>query len=150
MIWGETKTTSSYRGSNYSKCMTEIQGKSILVRVSARFELVRVRVIGSQLYFSLHWFPSTIGNNGVGEVIVGERWRTFLMKQKFPCYLFSAFCAVNCPRFHWNFLFAWEWGSEHKAEVIYSFYQYRQYTTHKDRNAIKFRRKSAKVAQKLK
>ena len=26
-------------------CMTEIQGKSILVRVSARFELVRVRVI---------------------------------------------------------------------------------------------------------
>ena len=31
--------------------MTEIQGKSILVRVSARFELTRVRVIGSQLYF---------------------------------------------------------------------------------------------------
>ena len=30
--------------------MTEIQGKSILVRVSARFELVRVRVIGSRLY----------------------------------------------------------------------------------------------------
>ena len=31
-------------------CMAEIQGKSILVRVSARFELVRrVRVIGSQL-----------------------------------------------------------------------------------------------------
>ena len=29
--------------------MTEIQGKSILVRVSARFELARVRVIGSQL-----------------------------------------------------------------------------------------------------
>ena len=50
MIWGETKTTSSYRGSNYSKCMTEIQGKSILVRVSARFELARVRVIGSRLY----------------------------------------------------------------------------------------------------
>ena len=25
---------SRYRGSNYSKCMTEIQGKSILVRVS--------------------------------------------------------------------------------------------------------------------
>ena len=35
------------RGSE--NCMTEIQGKSILVRVSARFELVRVRVIGSQL-----------------------------------------------------------------------------------------------------
>ena len=31
--------------------MTEIQGKSILVRVSARFELARVRVIGSRLYF---------------------------------------------------------------------------------------------------
>ena len=29
--------------------MTEIQGKSILVRLSARFELARVRVIGSQL-----------------------------------------------------------------------------------------------------
>ena len=45
MIRGETKTTSSqrevgviegssYRGNNYSKRMTEIQGKSILVRVS--------------------------------------------------------------------------------------------------------------------
>ena len=31
--------------------MTEIQGKSILVRVSARFELARVRVIGSRLEF---------------------------------------------------------------------------------------------------
>ena len=30
--------------------MTEIQGKSILVRVSARFELARVRVTGSRLY----------------------------------------------------------------------------------------------------
>ena len=30
--------------------MTEIQGKSILVRVSAWFELVRVRIIGSGLY----------------------------------------------------------------------------------------------------
>ena len=30
--------------------MTEIQGKSVLVRVNARFELGRVRVIGSQLY----------------------------------------------------------------------------------------------------
>ena len=30
---------SSYRGLNYSKCMTEIQRKSVLVRVSARFEL---------------------------------------------------------------------------------------------------------------
>ena len=32
------------------QCTTEIQGKSILIRVSARFELVRVRVIGSRLY----------------------------------------------------------------------------------------------------
>ena len=31
--------------------MKEIKGKSILVRVSARFELARVRVIGSRLYF---------------------------------------------------------------------------------------------------
>ena len=31
---------------HYSKCETEIQGKSTLVRVSARFELARVRVIG--------------------------------------------------------------------------------------------------------
>ena len=31
------------------ECMTEIQGKSTLVRVSARFELARVRVIGSRL-----------------------------------------------------------------------------------------------------
>ena len=29
---------------HYSKCETEIQGKSTLVRVSARFELARVRV----------------------------------------------------------------------------------------------------------
>ena len=33
--------------------MTEIQGKSILVRASARFELARVRVVGSQLYIYL-------------------------------------------------------------------------------------------------
>ena len=31
--------------------MKEIKGKSILVRVSARFELATVRVIGSRLYF---------------------------------------------------------------------------------------------------
>ena len=31
--------------------MKEIKGKSILVRVSARLELARVRVIGSRLYF---------------------------------------------------------------------------------------------------
>ena len=33
--------------------MTEIQGKSILVRVSARFELARVRVTGSPLYYGM-------------------------------------------------------------------------------------------------
>ena len=31
--------------------MTETQGKSILVRDSARFELARVRVIGSTLFW---------------------------------------------------------------------------------------------------
>ena len=41
----------SYRGYYYSQCMKEIKGKSILVRVSARFELATVRVIGSRLYF---------------------------------------------------------------------------------------------------
>ena len=35
---------------NYSKCMTEIQEKSTLVRVNAKFELAKVRVIGSQPY----------------------------------------------------------------------------------------------------
>ena len=34
--------------------MNEIHGKSILVRVSARFELARVRVIGSRLYLQFH------------------------------------------------------------------------------------------------
>ena len=38
--------------------MTEIQGKSILVRVSARFELARVRVIGSRLYIILKRIPA--------------------------------------------------------------------------------------------
>ena len=33
--------------------MTEIQRKSILVRVSARLELARVRVIGSRLSYKL-------------------------------------------------------------------------------------------------
>ena len=44
---------SSYRGQNYSntKCMKEILGKSTQVRVSARFELARVRVIESRLKF---------------------------------------------------------------------------------------------------
>ena len=49
-LFKRSKHASSYRGQNYSECMTEIQGKSILVRVSGRFELARVRVIGSRLY----------------------------------------------------------------------------------------------------
>ena len=36
---------SSYRGQNYIKCMTEIHGKSILLRVSTRFELSGVNCI---------------------------------------------------------------------------------------------------------
>ena len=46
---------SSYWGQNYSKWKKEIQGKSILVQVSARFELVRVWVIGSWLYMKIQW-----------------------------------------------------------------------------------------------
>ena len=49
-LFKRSKHASSYRGQNYSECMTEIQGKSILVRVSGRFELAGVRVIGSRLY----------------------------------------------------------------------------------------------------
>ena len=41
---------SSYWGQNYSKWKKENQGKSKLVQVSARFDLVRVWVIGSWLY----------------------------------------------------------------------------------------------------
>ena len=41
---------SSYRRQSYSNCMEEINLNSILVRVSARFELARVRVIESKLY----------------------------------------------------------------------------------------------------
>ena len=42
--WRETKIASSYGGFelprvNYNKCKTEIQGKSILIRVSTKFEL---------------------------------------------------------------------------------------------------------------
>ena len=33
-LFKRSKHASSYRGQNYSECMTEIQGKSILVRVS--------------------------------------------------------------------------------------------------------------------
>ena len=40
---------SSYRGNNYSKCMKEIQRKSILVRV-----------IGSELYMSPNFGPEFV------------------------------------------------------------------------------------------
>ena len=42
--------------------MTEIQGKSILVRVRKRFELARVRVIGSRLYQTFNK-PNNNNNN---------------------------------------------------------------------------------------
>ena len=43
---------SSYPKQNYSKCMKEIQEKSTLVHISARFELAGVGVTGSQLFKS--------------------------------------------------------------------------------------------------
>ena len=52
---------SSYQGFElprvkyYSTWKKEILGKSTLVWVSARFELVRVRVIGSQMYYFYYW-----------------------------------------------------------------------------------------------
>ena len=48
--------------------MKEIQGKSILVRVSARLELARVRVIGSRLYISCtsgHLFTCVDGHKSI-------------------------------------------------------------------------------------
>ena len=59
MTWRELKIASSeqkgwvvedssYRGLNYSKCVTEIQGKSILVQGSERFKLARVWVIKTE------------------------------------------------------------------------------------------------------
>lgn len=41
---------SSYRGLNYSKYMRQIKGKSGLLRVSKEFGLLRVLVIGVQMY----------------------------------------------------------------------------------------------------
>ena len=43
--------------------MTEIQGKSILVRVSERIELARVRNIGSQLLYWYSWQESNFKAN---------------------------------------------------------------------------------------
>ena len=45
--------------------MTEIRGKSVLVRVSSRFELARVRVIGSQLYVLRDLSEISRGGGGV-------------------------------------------------------------------------------------
>ena len=39
--WFELAGVRVIEGKNYSECMTEIQGKSSLVRVSASFELAR-------------------------------------------------------------------------------------------------------------
>ena len=43
--------------------MTEIQGKSVLVRVSERFELARVRVIGGQLYSGVNFCGKNVCRN---------------------------------------------------------------------------------------
>ena len=56
MTWGETKIGSSYRGVWVTEGKTtanvwqKSRGKLILIWFSTRFELVRVRVIGSSLY----------------------------------------------------------------------------------------------------
>ena len=56
--------------------MAEIQGKSILVRVSARFELGKVRVIGSRLY--LHVSAVFIAKQkSLGWSKTSKRKRTF-------------------------------------------------------------------------
>ena len=86
MTWGETKIGSSQREfelsrvrvtseCHISECMTEIKGKSILVRVSARFKLARVRVIGSRLYL-FHFSTSTF--------LLSTTWvRTCLLLRRF-------------------------------------------------------------------
>ena len=43
--WFELAGVRVIEGSSYSECTTEIQGKSVLVRVSARFELSGVDCI---------------------------------------------------------------------------------------------------------
>ena len=73
---------SSYRGFELLrvrlqyKCVKEIQGKLTLVRVSTRFKLARVRVLGSQLYSrsssSLQKLPYTL------QLL----WKCWLLKQK--------------------------------------------------------------------
>ena len=50
ILWEVRVIEDSSSYDKYSKCMKEIQGKSILVRFIARFELAMVRVIGRRLY----------------------------------------------------------------------------------------------------
>ena len=59
--------------------MMEIQGKSILVRVSARFELARVRVIGSRLYISLRY---RIWNTHLDKQTLGTTKKTGVIKEQ--------------------------------------------------------------------
>ena len=57
--------------------MAEIQGKSILVRVSARFELARVRVIGSRLYLHVSAVFFITKQKSLGWRKTSKRKRTF-------------------------------------------------------------------------
>ena len=66
--------------------MTEIQGKSILVRVSARFELARVRVIG-----------------GVNCSYTGARYIVSLYWNFATQGLVIPDFAIYCGSLHWNF-----------------------------------------------
>ena len=55
--------------------MTEIQGKSILVRVSARFELARVRVIGSRLYVPRNNSPNLpVARNILSQILIVQQY----------------------------------------------------------------------------
>ena len=70
--------------------MTEIQGKSILVRVSARFELARVRVIASRLYFT--------------SAVTYKKYNRLVYT---PPDLLARFCKVNLPKAkNWPDLFS--------------------------------------------
>ena len=57
--------------------MTEMQGKSILVRVSARFELARVRVIESQLYRGCAFSTTVMENRPIVYDKIAEDVATF-------------------------------------------------------------------------
>ena len=59
--------------------MTEIQGKSILIRVSASFELARVRVIGSRLVQVIAWGPVII------RISISLVFRIEVAEQFFEC-----------------------------------------------------------------